>query len=173
MHQPGVKCVWVQAFPCRAAKQSCTSGLPSVNFVNKGPTHYPPPGGRPRGHNFSRPVTNVNQNITEATEAAPILCQDIPQIIFYPDAPVFSPNFLIYRAGWPTLLDSARAAHTANALTKTAASDTATLAAIGSGKINSNRSLPIEGPDATPRLPANPGGDITLEASSGGSYGNV
>ena len=117
-------------------------------------------------------MNNVNQNITEASEAAPILCQDIPQIIFYPDAPVFSPNFLTDRAGWPALLDSARAAHTANALTKTAASDTATLAAIGSGKINSNRSLPIEGPDATPRLPANPGGDVTLEASSGESYSN-
>ena len=56
-------------------------------------------------------------------------------------------------------------------LTDTAASNTATPAATGSGKINSNRSLTKEGPDATPRSPSDPDVNITLTDSSGGSDG--
>ena len=56
--------------------------------------------------------------------------------------------------------------------TETASPNTATTAYIGSGKINSNRTQSTEGQDKTTRLPAYPGVDVTLAASSGESDGN-
>ena len=44
-------------------------------------------------------------------------------------------------------------------------------AVIGSGKINSNRAQSMNGSSETSKLPSNPDGDITLAATSGGSYG--
>ena len=117
-------------------------------------------------------MTNMNLNIDEAAKASPISCQVIPQVVFHSYAPDFSPNVLTDGTGWPDLTASARVAHAAHTLTDTAASSTATLADIRSVKINSNRARPTEDPAATPRLPANHYGDITLVISSGESDSN-
>ena len=60
----------------------------------------------------------------------------------------------------------------AQALTDTAAPNTATPEAVGSVKINSNRALPTEGQAMPHILPVNPDSDVTPEASFGGSDGN-
>ena len=61
----------------------------------------------------------MKRNIKEATEAAPILCQAVTQVIFHPEATVFSPNILMEGEEWPTLSDIAEAAYTSQALTST------------------------------------------------------
>ena len=111
----------------------------------------------------------MNQNIAEANEAAPILCQSTPQVVFHPGVPESSPNVIRYGAGGSTLSSRAEAAHATQAFTETDAPDTATPEAIGSGKINSNHAQPTEGQAAKPSLPANPDSDVTLLASFGGS----
>ena len=80
-HQPGVKCVWVQVCPCRASNRYCMSVFPLGDFRNKGHTRYPPPGVRKRSPTAPRRMTNMNRNIKEASNYAPILCQSIPRII--------------------------------------------------------------------------------------------
>ena len=78
----------------------------------------------------------MKQNIAEATEAAPILCQVAHQVIFHPDIPAFPPHILTYGTGWPALPACAIAAHVAYVLPDTAAPDTATQADIKDSKIN-------------------------------------
>ena len=73
-----------------------------------------------------RLVSNVNRNIKEAHKADPILCHSDPPVIFCPDVPEFSPNFLSYGREWPALPDSAETIYAAQALTETAAPDAAT-----------------------------------------------
>ena len=57
-------------------------------------------------------------------------------------------------------------------LTKAAAPDPATPAAVGSGKRNSNRARPTDGQTASPSPPANLDSDVTSVASIGGSDGD-
>ena len=74
----------------------------------------------------------MTRNIAEATEATLILCQVARQVVFHPDEPAFSTPVTTDGARCPAL--PAGAALAAHALTETAASDTATPAAAGSGK---------------------------------------
>ena len=170
---PVVKCVWVQACPCRADNPACTDGCTLGKCRNKVYTCTIPygwEGGRyPTG---PRLTTNVNQNITETTKASPIICQVVPQVFFHPEYPVLLPSVLTDGVGWPDLLYRSSAAHAAHALTETAASNTATPAAIGVIKINSKCAWQTEVPSVTPRLPANLDGYFTSAASSGESYGD-
>ena len=166
-HRPGVKCVWVQTCTCRAAIRACTSGCSSVYFCNNGPTHSPPRGRIQRDHTVPMLMTNVNRNIEESTESAPILFQAIPQVISCQDTLAFSSTALIDMMGRTTLPDCTRAFHMSHALTDTSSSNTTTLEAIGSGKINSNRARLTEGPDATPISLA----DLDIDIMSAGSYG--
>ena len=71
-------------------------------------------------------MTNVNRNIAEATKAALILFQATPQVVFHPDAPVFSTSVLTNSMRCPALPASAGAVQVAHALTNTADSNTAT-----------------------------------------------
>ena len=87
-------------------------------------------------------TTNVNQNIKEAIEFAPILCQAIPQVIFHPDVPDFFPNVLTDGEKWPALSASAKTVHAIEVLANTAAPNIATPVAVVSVKINSNHSQP-------------------------------
>ena len=114
------------------------SRFPSENCHKKIPTRSPPPGGIPCARIALRLTTSVNQNIIEATNAAPIIFRDTPQVIFHPDVLEFSPNILTYEGGCPALLSSAGSNHAEQALTDTATPDTATPSAIGISKINSN-----------------------------------
>ena len=82
MHQPGMKCVESQACMCRSANHNCTSGFPSENCCNRGPTRNHRPGGRPRDPTALRLTSNVNQKIKEAQKSAPILCQATPWYCF-------------------------------------------------------------------------------------------
>ena len=128
-HQPGIKCVHTNACLCRAANQPCTSGCPSENFRNWGLTRAP---------TSPRLTTNVSENTNEAQEAAPALFQSVPPVVFHQDAPAFSLSVLLRRDKWPDIPARANTTHAAPALTNTAAPDPAALAAIRSGKRNSN-----------------------------------
>ena len=55
--------------------------------------------------------------------------------------------------------------HAAPSLTETGTLDPATPAAVGSGKINSNRAQPTDGQITSPSPPANQYSDVTLVAS--------
>ena len=105
---------------------------------NKDPTCTPPHRESPRAPTAPRLKTNVNQNIVEATEVAPIFLQGAYQVIFHPDNPEFAPPIIIIGVVCPALLDRAGSALAAHALTDTATPNTATPAAIRSGKINSH-----------------------------------
>ena len=70
-----MKYVWDQVYTCRAANQDCMGGGPLVDYCNKGHTRTPTLGESPREPTDQRIMTNVNQIITEATKAYPILCQ--------------------------------------------------------------------------------------------------
>ena len=109
-YRPGVKCVQAQSYPCWESNQACTSSSPPENFLNKGPTRTPPPGGRTRAPTTLRLPTNVNQNIEEAHESDLILCQATPSVVFHPEVPDFSPNVLTNKEEWPALLASAETA---------------------------------------------------------------
>ena len=63
----------------------------------------------------------MNRNTEEAPKSTPILYQDIPQLVFHPDVPEFSPNFLTDGEECPALPDTDNTSHTAHALTNTAA----------------------------------------------------
>ena len=114
----------------------------------------------------------MSQNIEEAQEAAPTLCQAIPPVIFHPDAPVLSPSVLARGSDGAALPARANTDQASPALTDTAALKPATSTAIGRNKINSNCAQPIYGQIASPSPPSNPDNDITLAASFGGSDGN-
>ena len=163
MHWPGVKCVHANACPCRSANFPCTSGCPSENFCNWGPKRAP---------TAPRLTTNVSQTIEEAQKAAPTLCQAITQVVFHLDALAFSPSVLTRGAEWPALPARADTAHAAPALTKTAAPDPATPAAVGSCKRNSNRARPTDGQTGSPSPPTDPDSDVLSVASIGGSDGD-
>ena len=60
-NQLGVKCVQANACPFQAVNRPCTSGFPSDNCHNQGPT---------RGPNAPRLTNNENETIKEAQEAA-------------------------------------------------------------------------------------------------------
>ena len=162
-HRPGVKCVQTNACPCRAANRPYTSGCPSENCRNRGPTRAP---------TAPRRTTNVSQTTEEAQEAAPTLCQAITPVVLHPDAPALSSSVLTRGAEWPALPAHADTAHAAPALTETATPDPATPAAIGSGKINSNCAQPTDGQTASLNPPADPDSDVMSVASIGGSDGD-
>ena len=166
MHRPGVKCVWSQACPCRAARRDFTGGFPSEIFRNKGPTRTPPPGGRSRVPTYPRLTTNASQT-TEVNESSLVIFWVIHQVIFHPENLAFSPYILTNGAGWTALQARAGAFHAALALTETTTCNNATPEAIGSSKINSSYTQPTEGTSATPILPSDPEDDVMLAASSG------
>ena len=114
----------------------------------------------------------MNRNTEEAPKCTPILYQDIPQLVFHPGVPEFSPNVLMDGEEWSDLLASAETTHTAQALTDTAAPNTAIPTAVGSRKTNLNRARPMGGQAAPPRLPAESNSDVTFSASFGGSDGD-
>ena len=118
MHWPWMKCVWVQACPCRATNQYFMGGCPLVECRNKGPTWTPPLGKRPRNTTSPIIITNSNQNIAKAKNEALILCQATPQVVFCLEDPLFSPSILTNRAGWTALPDRYGASHTSHALTE-------------------------------------------------------
>ena len=124
-----VKCVQANECPCQAANILYTSGWPSENCCNRGPTRSP-----------TAPMltTIVSQKIEENQDAAPTLCQATPLVFFHPDTPAFSPRILMRGAKWPALLARADTAHADQARTETAAPNHATPAAVRSGYINSN-----------------------------------
>ena len=59
----------------------------SVTFIVTGPTWTPPSEGMLRVPTSLCLTTNFNQNIEEVHEAALVLFQAIPMVIFHPDAP--------------------------------------------------------------------------------------
>ena len=67
--RPGVKFVQANVCPCQAANIPCTSGCPSENFRNRGPTQAP---------TTPRLTTNVIKTITEDQEAAPTIFHATP-----------------------------------------------------------------------------------------------
>ena len=87
----------------------------------------------------------MDQNIKEDIEAALILCNATPQVVFHPYIPEFSPNVLMYREEWPALTDGSETAHASQSITSTSSPDTATAASVRSGKIKSNYAQPKEG----------------------------
>ena len=72
----------------------------------------------------------MNQDIAEATGAAPILCQVARQVVFHIYEPALPPLVITNGTRWTALLAGAGAALTSHRLTETAAPDTATPAAI-------------------------------------------
>ena len=81
----------------------------------------------------------MSENIEEAKEAAPTLCQATPPVIFHQDALAFSPSVLLRGYEWLALPTRADTSHASPALTYTATPDPASPASIWSGKINPNR----------------------------------
>ena len=138
---------------CWAANHPCTSGFPSEIFCNRGPKRSP---------TAPRLTTNVSKNNKEDQEAAPNLCQAIPQAAFHSDAPSFSPRVLTRGYKWPALQARADTAYVPPAIKDTSAPDPATPEAVGSSKINSNRAKPKDGQTAPPSTPAGPDSDATL-----------
>ena len=78
----------------------------------------------------------MNQNIAEATVAAPIICQFAHQVVFHIYEPVLSTPVITNGTRWPALSAGAGAALTSHGLTETDAPDTATPAAIGERQKN-------------------------------------
>ena len=93
-------------------------------------------------------------------------------VFFHPDSLALSPSILTRGAKWPALPARADTTHAAPELTETATPDPATPAAVGFGKINSNRARPTDGQTASPSPPADPDSDVTLAASLVGSDGD-
>ena len=92
--------------------------------------------------------------------------------VFHQDAPVFSPSVLSEEYDWSALQARSETAHAAPALTETAAPNPVAPAAVGSGKINSNRARPTDGQTKSPSLPADQDIDVTSVASIGESDSN-
>ena len=160
MYPSGVKCVQANACLFRAANLPCTSGSPSKNCRNWGPTRAP---------TAPRLTTNVIQKIKESQKAAPTLFQDTPLVVFHPYSPAFSTSVLTKGDEFPALPARADTAHAAPALTKTASPDPATPAAVGSRKMSLNYARPIGGQITFPIPPAKPDNDVTFVASFGRS----
>ena len=154
-HWLGVKCVQADACLCRAANRPCMSGCSLENCFNWGPTW---------ALTAAMLTINTSQITKESQEAALTLCQFTPPVVFHPDAPDLSTRPLTRVAKWSALTARADTAHADPALTKTAATDPTTPAAIGSGKINSNRAQPTDGKTASPGTPANPDSEFMLAA---------
>ena len=114
----------------------------------------------------------MSQNIEEAQESASTLCQAIPPVVFHPDAPAFSPIILTRGSEWSSLPVHANTAHAYPALTKTAAPNPATPAAVWGSKRNPNCTQPTDGQTAFPNPPANPYSDVLSAASFGGGDGD-
>ena len=148
------------------------SGCPLENCRNRGHTQNPPPRGRSRALTALSFMTTVNRNITDSHKAAPILCQAIPQVVFHPDALVFSPSVLMRGAEWPTLPSGAKTSHVAQSLTNTFDHKTATPAAVGSRKINSNCAWPTDDQIMSPIPPGKTHSDVMSAASFWGSDGD-
>ena len=123
---------------------------------NKVPTRTPTPRGRLRAPTAPRLMTNMNQNIVEASDFTLNLCQFAHQVVFHPDALEFTPPVLTDGAGWPALPACAGAAYADHALTKTVTSDTATSAAINSDKkiqlMHNHQTVHLQQPDFPPTL---------------------
>ena len=85
---------------------------------------------------------------------------------------MFSSIVLPRGYGWPDLPARANTAHTAPALIETAATNPATPAAVGSGKINSNCAQPTDGQTASPSPPVDLDSDVTSVASIEDSDGD-
>ena len=85
-HQPGVKCMNSIACPCWAANLPCTSGWPSINCRNLGPSRAP---------NATRLTANASKNNKESQEAAPTLCHATPPVVFYQGALALSTSVLL------------------------------------------------------------------------------
>ena len=149
--------------PCQAANCPGTSGFPSENYYKQGPTLAP---------TEPRLITNVIQNIEEAQETAPNLCQATPAVVFHPDTPSFSPRVLTRGFEWTVLPARAETAHTEPALTETAAPDPDTPSAVRSIKRNSNRARPTYDQIVSPSPPSDPGSDIIPETIFGGNDGD-
>ena len=156
MHHQGVKCVLYQACPCRSSIKAITIGRPSDDCHNKVPTRTPTPRGRLRAPTAPRLMTNMNQNIVEASDFTLILFQVAHQVVFHPDALEFTTSILTDGAGWPALPAYAGAAYADHALTKTVTSDTATSAAINSDKkiqtMHNHQTVQPQQPDYPPTL---------------------
>ena len=114
----------------------------------------------------------MKQNTEEAHEAVPILCQDTPPVVFYPDEPALSHSVPTSGDEWPDLPACAETPHASQVLTETAVPDTATPVAVKGGKINSNRARPTDGQITSPRPPDNPDSVVTPADSFGGSNGD-
>ena len=120
-------------------QQSLYERLPIRKLLQQGPYLDPPqPGGRPWDPIYLKLTTNLNRNTKEAHEAAPILCQAIPLVLFNPNVPKLSLKLLTDGEEWPALLASAKTGHTIQELTKTAAPDTATSESVGISKSRTN-----------------------------------
>ena len=159
-HWMGMKCVQANSCPCWAANFPCTSGCPSENFCNQGPTRAP---------TAPRRTTNVRENIEEDQESALTLYHVIPPVVLHQDAPEFWPSVLPRGDEWPALLAHANTAHTAPSITETATPDPDTPAAVGSGKRNSNRAQPTDVQTVSPSPPSDQDSDVMLAAIIGES----
>ena len=91
---------------------------------------------------------------------------------FKGDKPAFSPIVLPRGDKWPALPAHINTAHAAQALTKIAAPDPAALAAVRSGKRNSNCARLTDGKTMSFSPPADQDSDVTLVANIGESDGN-
>ena len=171
MHRPAVKCESCQTSRCKRRCQICSAGVPFDGCYDKVPTCTPPTRARPRTLTAPSLMTNVNRNIAETTKAAPVLCQVYHQVVFHPYKIEFSPPIIANGARWPALPSDADTALAAHVLTKTAAPNTATTAAIRSGG-GLNYARPTDYPNATSRLTSNPDSDVTLEVGSGDGDGD-
>ena len=129
MHRPGVKCVQANTCPCRSANFTCTSGRPSENCRNRGPTRAP---------TAPTLMIKVRKNTKGDQEATLTLCHAPPLTIFHQDAPAFSTIVLPRGDEGHDLLARADTTHAALALTETTAPDLSALAAVRSGKRSSN-----------------------------------
>ena len=124
------------------------------------------------GPYYNKAHDQREKTIEEAQEAALVFCQDIASVLFRPYAPAFLSSVLLRGDEWTDLTAHVDTAHAASALTETATPNPATPAAVGSGKINSNRARPTDIQTASPSLPGDPDRDVTLVASIGGSDNN-
>ena len=68
---------WHRSQTCTFIKacRNCMAWCPYGDCFNKFPTLTPSTGGRPRAPTSPRILTNMNQNVMEASEASPILFQ--------------------------------------------------------------------------------------------------
>ena len=159
-HRPSVKCTQANACPSRAVNNPYTNMPPIENFPQLGtytvsyctkahdqrePYHQGVPRRRPNplpGHFPSR----ISPRRTSVLTQRPHKSIRVSHLTGIPDT-----------------------THAAPALTKTAAANPVTPAAVGSGKKNSNLAQPTDGQTMPPSPPANTDSDVMLVASIGRS----